>query len=195
MILLLRVLTVFDTETTGTGRNALVVSYGSVNLNLKTNQISERFEIFVNPNLDIDGLAMYEKNAYKITNIAIPGMTDCDQSKFVDRDIFTHQLSKRLQQSSSMLAHNAAFDKRLLDQTLLIDKSFVDNFSINLICSLKISKQIFCKEQVGGYSLDRVCDHTGVDISKRDFHGALLDAEITANYLIRLNEIGVIQVE
>ena len=195
MITLPKKLTVFDTETTGTGRNSLVVSYGSVNLDLASNRITDHFEIFVNPNLDIHGLALYEEYAYKITNIAVPGMLDCDQSQFVERDIFTQELKKRLQYSSSMLAHNAAFDRRLLDQTLLIDKPFVDTFEIDLICSLRLSKQIFCKDKVGGYSLDRLCEHTGVDISCRNFHGALLDAEITAKYLIKLNEMGAIRVK
>lgn len=44
--------TVFDTETTGTGRDALVVSFGSVTLDLSTDHITDRFEIFVDPRLD-----------------------------------------------------------------------------------------------------------------------------------------------
>jgi hypothetical protein len=60
MINLPKIITVFDTETTGTGRDALVVSYGSVELDLETNKISEHFEIFVNPSLDAVNLATYE---------------------------------------------------------------------------------------------------------------------------------------
>ena len=40
MITLPKIVTVFDTETTGTGRNALVVSYGSVRLDFEKNEIA-----------------------------------------------------------------------------------------------------------------------------------------------------------
>ena len=195
MINLPKLVTVFDTETTGTGRDALVVSYGSVELDLETNKISQPFEIFVNPSLDSDNLAVYEEYAYKVTNISIPGMPDCDQTRFVERQIFTQEIQNRLTNTTSMLAHNASFDLRMLDQTLLLDRTFVEAFDINLFCSLKLSREVFSKETVGSFSLDSLCQYTGVDISVRDFHGALLDAELTANYLVELNKRGLIKVE
>ena len=82
-------LTVFDTETTGTGTDALIVSYGSVELNLITNEISKPFEIFVNPELSDEEIGTYEKYAYKVTNIAIPGMANCSSRKFVSKHAFT----------------------------------------------------------------------------------------------------------
>ena len=195
MINLPKLITVFDTETTGTGRDALVVSYGSVELDLQTNKISEHFEIFVNPSLDSEDLAIYEEYAYKVTNISIPGMPDCDQTRFVERHIFTQEIQNRLKNTTSMLAHNASFDRRMLDQTLSSDQTFVEAFNINLFCSLKLSREVFSKDMVGSFSLDSLCKYTGVDISVRDFHGALLDAELTANYLVELNKRGLINVE
>jgi DNA polymerase-3 subunit epsilon len=195
MINLPKLITVFDTETTGTGRDALIVSYGSVELDLETNKISQPFEIFVNPSLDPENLAIYEEYAYKVTNISIPGMPDCDQTRFVERHIFTQEIQTRLTNTTSMLAHNASFDQRMLDQTLLLDRTFVEAFDINLFCSLKLSREVFSKETVGSFSLDSLCQYTSVDISVRDFHGALLDAELTANYLVELNKRGLINVE
>jgi len=195
MINLPKLITVFDTETTGTGRDALVVSYGSVELDLQTNKISEHFEIFVNPSLDPEDLAIYEEYAYKVTNISIPGMPDCDQTRFVERHIFSQEIQNRLKNTTSMLAHNASFDRRMLDQTLSSDQTFVEAFNINLFCSLKLSREVFSKDMVGSFSLDSLCKYANVDISDRNFHGALLDAELTANYLVELNKRGFINVE
>jgi len=91
-----------------------------------------------------------------------------------------------------MLAHNASFDRRMLDQTLSSDQTFVEAFNINLFCSLKLSRELFTKDMVGSFSLDSLCKYTNVDISDRNFHGALLDAELTANYLVELNKRGFI---
>lgn len=195
MFMLPRITTVFDTETTGIGKDALVVSYGSVKLDLESNEITEHYEIFVDPKLNIDELAVYEEHAYKVTNISIPGMPDCEQAKFVERHSFTEELKDRLRNTTSMVAHNAPFDRRLLDQTLLVDQPFTEMFGINLFCSFKLSREIFHKGDVGSFSLDSLCKYTDVDTSSRNFHGALLDAELTANYLVKLNENGLIQVE
>jgi DNA polymerase-3 subunit epsilon len=195
IITLPKIITVFDTETTGTGRNALVVSYGSVRLDFEKNEISEKFEIFVNPQLNNEELIIYEEHAYKITKISIPGMPDCDQSKFVERHTFTEELQARLQKTTSMLAHNAPFDRRLLDQTLLLEQPFTKALEVELFCSLKLSRQIFQRDEVGSFSLDNLCKHTGVDTSSREYHGALLDAELTAGYLLKLNESGIIQLD
>jgi DNA polymerase-3 subunit epsilon len=192
MINLPKQITVFDTETTGTGRDALVVSYGSVELNLETNEISQHFEIFVNPNLDPVELATYEEHAYKVTNISVPGMPECDPTRFVERQRFTEEIQNRLVHTTSMLAHNASFDRRMMDQTLLFDQPFLENFDLNIYCSLQISREIFSKDTVGSFSLDSLCKYIGVDTSIRDFHGALLDAELTAKYLVALNKRGLI---
>lgn len=195
MINLPKLITVFDTETTGTGRDALIVSYGSVELDLETNKVFQHFEIFVNPSLGPEDLATYEEHAYKVTNISIPGMPDCDQTRFVERHIFKQEIQNRLKNTTSMLAHNASFDRRMMDQTLLLDQPFLETFDINLFCSLKLSREVLSKDTVGSFSLDSLCKYTGVDISVRDFHGALLDAELTANYLVELNKRGLINVE
>ena len=195
MITLPKIVTVFDTETTGTGRNALVVSYGSVRLDFEKNEIAQHFEIFVNPQLNNDELAIYEEHEYKITNISIPSMPDCDRSKFVERHAFIKEIQARLQKTTSMLAHNAPFDRRLLDQTLLLEQPFTKTLEVELFCSLKLSRQTFQRDEVGSFSLDNLCKHTGVDTSSREFHGALLDAELTARYLVKLNESGIIQID
>ena len=187
-------LTVFDTETTGTGKDALIVSYGSVELDLITNEISDHFEIFVDPELSEEEIGTYEEYAYKVTNIAIPGMTNCDAHKFVDKRAFTETICARLRKIENMIAHNATFDKRMLDQTLLLETSFLESLEIELFCSLQLSRKTFDKDQVGSFSLDSLCTHTGVDNSSRKFHGALLDAELTAEYLIKINERNLLDI-
>ena len=122
-------------------------------------------------------------------------MPDCDQTRFVERQKFTKEIQNRLVDTTSMLAHNASFDRRMMDQTLLLDQPFLETFDINLFCSLKLSREVLSKDTVGSFSLDSLCKYTGVDISVRDFHGALLDAELTANYLVELNKRGLINVE
>jgi len=187
-------LTVFDTETTGTGKDASIVSYGSVELDLITNEISDHFEIFVDPELSEEEIGTYEEYAYKVTNIAIPGMTNCDAHKFVDKQAFTETICARLRSVENMIAHNASFDKRMLDQTLLLETPFLESLEIELFCSLQLSRRTFDKDQVGSFSLDSLCKHTGVDNSSRKFHGALLDAELTAKYLIKINERNLLHI-
>lgn len=187
-------LTVFDTETTGTGKDALIVSYGSVELDLITSEISEPFEIFVNPELSEKEIGTYKKYAYKVTNIAIPGMANCDAHKFVNKHAFTKTICSRLKNTENMIAHNAPFDKRMLDQTLVLETSFLEKLEVELFCSLQLSRKTFDKDQVGSFSLDSLCAHTGVDNSSRKFHGALLDAELTAKYLLKLNERNLLHI-
>ena len=194
MLKLPRKLTVFDTETTGTGKDALIVSYGSVELDLITNEISDHFEIFVDPELSEEEIGTYEEYAYKVTNIAIPGMTSCDARKFVNKHEFTEKICSRLSNIEHMIAHNAPFDKRMLDQTLLLETSIIEKLEIELFCSLQLSRKTFDKDQVGSFSLDSLCKHTGVDNSSRKFHGALLDAELTAKYLIKINERNLLHI-
>ena len=194
MMKLPRKLTVFDTETTGTGKDALIVSYGSVELDLITNEISDHFEIFVDPELSDEEIGTYEEYAYKVTNIAIPGMSSCDARNFVNKQEFTEKICSRLSNIEHMIAHNAPFDKRMLDQTLLLETSIIEKLEIELFCSLQLSRKTFDKDQVGSFSLDSLCKHTGVDNSSRKFHGALLDAELTAKYLIKINERNLLHI-
>ena len=194
MMKLPRKLTVFDTETTGTGKDALIVSYGSVELDLITNEISDHFEIFVDPELSDEEIGTYEEYAYKVTNIAIPGMSSCDARNFVNKQEFTEKICSRLSNIEHMIAHNAPFDKRMLDQTLLLETSIIEKLEIELFCSLQLSRKTFDKDQVGSFSLDSLCKHTSVDNSSRKFHGALLDAELTAKYLIKINERNLLHI-
>ena len=194
MLKLPRKLTVFDTETTGTGKDALIVSYGSVELDLITNEISDHFEIFVDPELSDEEIGTYEEYAYKVTNIAIPGMTSCHARNFVNKQEFTEKICSRLSNIEHMIAHNAPFDKRMLDQTLLLETSIIEKLEIELFCSLQLSRKTFDKDQVGSFSLDSLCKYTGIDNSSRKFHGALLDAELTAKYLIKINERNLLHI-
>jgi DNA polymerase III subunit epsilon len=83
---------------------------------------------------------------------------------------------------ASLVIHNAAFDVAFLNAELSRCKS-VAIPPERVVDTLMLARQ---KHPMGPNSLDALCKRYGVDNSKREKHGALLDAELLADVYIEL---------
>ena len=88
---------------------------------------------------------------------------------------------------AELIIHNASFDVLFIDLELeyLQDVEGIPS-SIGDVCQVTDSMELARRKNPGRHvSLDALCRLYGVDNSQRDFHGALLDAEILADvYLL-----------
>ena len=83
-----------------------------------------------------------------------------------------------------MLIHNAGFDLGFLNHELEL-AGRVDKFED---CCLKVTDTLMLarEKSSGGSSLDQLCDFYQVDRRQREWHGALLDAQLLAHVYLRM---------
>jgi DNA polymerase-3 subunit epsilon len=81
-----------------------------------------------------------------------------------------------------LVIHNASFDLKFLNAELeRISKKPIS--AARAIDTIEIAKN---KLPGARYSLDELCKRFGIDLSAREKHGALLDAELTAQVYLEL---------
>lgn len=80
-----------------------------------------------------------------------------------------------------LVAHNAPFDIRFINAEL--ERIHRPPLTNQVIDTLPLARGI---KKGGKHNLDALCRHFGVDNSKRDKHGALLDAEILSEIYLHL---------
>jgi DNA polymerase-3 subunit epsilon len=83
---------------------------------------------------------------------------------------------------SRLVIHNASFDMAFLNAELTRCGSAVLSED-RVIDTLRLARQ---RHPMGPNSLDALCKRYGVDNSRRNFHGALLDAELLAEVYLEL---------
>ncbi len=163
---------IFDTETTGLRPEdgERVIEIGAVELVNKfpTGNI---FHVFINP----------EGHKVHPDALRVHGITDQFLS---DKPAFSEILPDFLKffADGTLIAHNAGFDMGFINSEL----ARVDHPPISpdrVVDSLKIARK---KHPMGPNSLDALCSRYGIDNSRREKHGALLDAELLAEVYIEL---------
>jgi DNA polymerase-3 subunit epsilon len=89
-----------------------------------------------------------------------------------------------------LVAHNAQFDLRFLNKEL--QRIGRGNIPMSQsICTKDLASQHFGK---GSLSLDKLCEHFGVDRQTRDqAHGALLDCHLLYQVYYKLRSIGGVE--
>ncbi len=81
-----------------------------------------------------------------------------------------------------LIIHNAEFDLKFLNAEMaLLEKSGLNDFKV--IDTVRLAREKFPGAPA---SLDALCRRFGVDNSKRQVHGALLDAELLAEVYLEL---------
>ena len=162
---------VLDTETTGLDVNNgdRIVEIGMVELQNHV-QTGAYFHIYLNPEKESD-----------LKALQIHGLTTeflKDKPKFIDiADQFIDFLS-----DSNIIIHNAPFDVGFINSELR--KCEKDGLNENaIIDSLLLAKKSFLGQSV---SLDSLCRKFNIDISDREFHGALKDAKLLASVYLEL---------
>ena len=101
-----------------------------------------------------------------------------------DKPIFAHVVDEFLEflGDSTLVIHNASFDIKFINAELKrCGKGPIP--LARAIDTIEIAKRKFPGAR---YSLDELCKRFGVDLSVRTKHGALLDAQLTAEVYLEL---------
>jgi DNA polymerase-3 subunit epsilon len=162
---------VFDTETTGfePGEGHRIVEIGCVEL---TDHFptGRTLQFYLNPERDIP-----------IESQKVHGLSG---EFLADKPLFAHVVDELLEflGDSPLVIHNASFDIKFINAEL----NRIGRRPIALaraIDTIEIAKR---KVPGARYSLDELCKRFGVDLSARSKHGALLDAQLTAEIYLEL---------
>ncbi|HKD47135.1 MAG TPA: DNA polymerase III subunit epsilon [Rhizomicrobium sp.] len=162
---------VFDTETTGfePGEGHRIVEIGLVELmdHFPTGR-SKRF--YLNPEREVP-----------IESQRVHGLS----TEFLnDKPLFAHVVEEFLEfvGDAVLVIHNASFDMKFINAEL----ARVGRPPLSMartVDTIEIAKR---KCPGARYSLDELCKRFSIDLSAREKHGALLDAELTAQVYLEL---------
>lgn len=159
---------VLDTETTGleAGRGHRVIEIGCVEL-IDRRPSGRTFQRYLNPDRTIDAGA-----------VAVHGITDeflRDKPRFADvAEEFVAFI-----EGAELLIHNAAFDVTFLDAELArLDAGYGSvRDHAGVVDTLAMAREKYPGQK---NTLDALCKRLDVDNSRREVHGALLDAHLLA---------------
>ncbi len=162
---------VVDTETTGfePSDGHRVVEIGCVEL-VDHFPTGRTFQAYLNPDRDMPAEA---QRVHGITSAFL-----ADKPRFAEvADAFLEFIG-----DAPLVIHNAGFDLKFLNAELARVKKEA------LMAARAIDTIEMAKIKLPGarYSLDELCKRFGIDLSVREKHGALLDAELTAQVYLEL---------
>jgi len=165
---------VLDTETTGLSisQGHRIIEIGCVEL-VNRRLTGREYHRFLNPERDID------EGAERVHGIS---RADLDtQPRF--RDIVDELLE--FLADAELVIHNAEFDVGFIEYELGLMKHPQPNISnyATVLDTLALARQIHPGQR---NSLDALCKRYEVDASKRDVHGALIDAELLARVYLSM---------
>jgi DNA polymerase-3 subunit epsilon len=165
---------VLDTETTGLDweRGHRIIEIGCVEM-INRRQTGNTFNCYVNPEREVDEGAQ-----------EVHGLSSKD---LLDKPLFREVAEGFLEfvNGAELIIHNAPFDLGFLDNELrLADMgSRVLGRTAQVLDTLILARQIHPGQR---NSLDALCKRYGVDNSRRELHGALLDSLILAEVYLAM---------
>ncbi len=162
---------VLDTETTGLNplQGDRLVEIGCVEV-VNHMPTDKSFHIYINPERDVPDEAA-----------RIHGLT----TEFLqDKPVFAEQVDHFLEfiADDVLVIHNAPFDMGFLNAELT-RLGFKTLSMARVLDTLPLARRLFPGASA---SLDALCKRFGVDASARNFHGALLDAQLLAEVYLEL---------
>ena len=165
---------VLDTETTGLSweKGNRVVEIGAIEI-IERRPTGRRFQRYLNPDREM------EPGAQEITGLSL--------SFLADKPRFGQIVEEFLEfiRGAELVIHNASFDIGFLDAEL----ARLDNGAgrISDRCSV-LDTLAMARERYPGQrnSLDALCKRLGVDNSRRDLHGGLIDAQLLADVYLAM---------
>ena len=165
---------VLDTETTGlsAAQGHRVIEIGCVEL-VNRRLTGREFHRFLNPDRDIDEGA---ERVHGISRADLEG-----QPRFPE---IVDELLEFLQ-GSELVIHNADFDVGFLENELVLmehAKPTIRDHAM-VLDTLSLAREMHPGQR---NSLDALCKRYEVDASKRDVHGALIDAELLARVYLAM---------
>ncbi len=167
-------LVVLDTETTGLDvkEGHRIIEIGCVEI-IDRNITSNSFHKYINPKRSIDEGA---QNVHGISNKMLEDKPEFNQIA----DEFLKFIC-----NSTLVIHNAPFDLGFLSLELVYSGKEKNYFELNheVLDTLTISRKQYPGKR---NSLDALCTRLEVDNTERNFHGALLDANLLANVYLKM---------
>ena len=162
---------VFDTETTGfePGDGHRIVEIGCVEL-VDHFPTGRTFQAYLNPERDVP-----------IETTRVHGLTN---EFLADKALFAHIVEDFLEflGDAPLVIHNASFDIKFINAELKRCGKPAIPLS-RATDTIEIAKR---KVPGARYSLDELCKRFSIDLSARTKHGALLDAQLTAEVYLEL---------
>jgi len=165
---------VLDTETTGlaTSQGHRIIEIGCLEL-VNRRLTGREYHRFLNPERDID------EGAERVHGINIADLAG--QPRFAD---IAEELIEFLR-DSELVIHNAEFDVGFLEYELQLMQhprpSIADHAAV--LDTLGLARKLHPGQR---NSLDALCKRYMVDASKREVHGALIDAELLARVYLAM---------
>jgi DNA polymerase III subunit epsilon len=165
---------VLDTETTGlsTGQGHRIIEIGCIEL-VNRRLTGREFHRFLNPDRDID------QGAERVHGI---GRADLQtQPRFPD---VVEELLEFLA-DAEVVIHNAEFDIGFLEYELTLMRHPRPRLDLHcrVLDTLSLARELHPGQR---NSLDALCRRYEIDASKRDVHGALIDAELLARVYLAM---------
>ena len=165
---------VLDTETTGlsTAQGHRIIEVGCIELDNRR-FTGREYHRFVNPERDIDEGA---QRVHGISRADLEG-----QPRFAD---IAEELLEFLK-GAELVIHNADFDVGFIEHELKLmnhPKAKIDDHA-TILDTLSLARSMHPGQR---NSLDALCKRYEIDSSKRDVHGALIDAELLAGVYLAM---------
>jgi DNA polymerase-3 subunit epsilon len=162
---------VFDTETTGfePGDGHRIVEIGCVEL-IDHFPTGRTFQAYLNPERDVP-----------IESQRVHGLSN---AFLADKPCFHHVVEDFLAfiGDAPLVIHNASFDLKFINAELTrVGRELLAH--ARAIDTIEIAKR---KLPGARYSLDELCKRFAIDLTARGKHGALLDAQLTAQVYLEL---------
>lgn len=162
---------VLDTETTGLdpSRGDRVVEIGCVET-MHHIATGESFHVYINPERDMP------EEAFNVHGLS--------EEFLSDKPVFAEVLGDFMTfiGDSPLVIHNAEFDMKFLNSELKkLGRPMLDRD--RAIDTVAMARRKFPGAQA---NLDALCRRFEIDLSRRDKHGALLDAELLADVYLQL---------
>jgi DNA polymerase-3 subunit epsilon len=165
---------VLDTETTGlsTAQGHRIIEVGCIELDNRR-FTGREYHRFINPERDIDEGA---QRVHGISRADLEG-----EPVFAD---IAEELLEFLN-GAELVIHNADFDVGFIEHELKLMKhprASIDDHA-TVLDTLSLARELHPGQR---NSLDALCKRYEVDSSKRDVHGALIDAELLAKVYLAM---------
>jgi DNA polymerase III subunit epsilon len=166
---------VLDTETTGLepAEGHRIIEIGCIEL-LDRRVTNNTYHEYVNPGRDVEPGALEIHNISNEFLANKPSFSDIAASflKYIE--------------GAQLVIHNAAFDVMFINNELrILGKPLADiTQSCDVLDTLELARRLHPGQK---NSLDALCKRYNVDNSARQFHGALLDAQILADVYLAMS--------
>jgi DNA polymerase-3 subunit epsilon len=165
---------VLDTETTGlsTSHGHRIIEIGCIEL-VNRRLTGREFHRFLNPDRDID------EGAEAVHGISRSDLETAPRFPEVVGDLLDFL------KDAELVIHNAEFDVGFIEHELALMEHAQPKITqhATVLDTLKLARELHPGQR---NSLDALCKRYEVDASKRDVHGALIDAELLARVYLAM---------